>query len=662
MFKKLLLVIVFATCLLEMNAQKLELGKVSVKELQEKFNPDDTTANAAILYKKARTYFTYNRKEGFSTVHEYEFRIKIYKKEGLDWANYSVPYYVGYDGLNDDTVKFSNCVTYNLENGSIVKTKLNGEGKFKKDVNEYWNEASITMPNVKEGSVIEFKYTLKSENIVKFPTFDFQYDIPVNFIEYKTEVPQFFIYKPILIGYFKPESDMKVVTGYQNFDDENQHTVNLSFQQVNTVYSAYKVPAIRDERYVDNLDNYKSAVKYELEKTRFPDVPEKIYTLTWDDVAKTIFKEKDFGKQLTEHVYFEQDLKTILKDATTDTEKINAIFKFVQNKMNWNNEYSYYSDKGVKKAYEESTGNAAEINFILTSMLNYAGINANPVLTSTVSHGIPVYPNRTIFNYVVASAKVGDKHILLDATNKFTAPNILPFYALNWTGRLIRQEGTAEEINLVPKAASKEIYNMIASIDATGKVNGKFRVQKTDYKALYFRQKYGAASNDNYLEKLENDLGGIHITNYAVENKATDLSQPVIETFNFTSDNESEIIGDKIFLNPLLFFTETKNHFVQEKRELPIYFGYPTQEKYNITFEIPAGYAVESLPKNITIATPENVGLFSFKTIAADNKIQVSVTSEMNTALISADFYETLKEFCQKMIDKQNEKIILKKV
>jgi hypothetical protein len=433
---------------LEMNAQKLELGKVSVKELQEKFNPDDTTANAAILYKKARTYFTYNRKEGFSTVHEYEFRIKIYKKEGLDWANYSVPYYVGYDGLNDDTVKFSNCVTYNLENGSIVKTKLNGEGKFKKDVNEYWNEASITMPNVKEGSVIEFKYTLKSENIVKFPTFDFQYDIPVNFIEYKTEVPQFFIYKPILIGYFKPESDMKVVTGYQNFDDENQHTVNLSFQQVNTVYSAYKVPAIRDERYVDNLDNYKTAVKYELEKTRFPDVPEKIYTLTWDDVAKTIFKEKDFGKQLTEHVYFEQDLKTILKDATTDTEKINAIFKFVQNKMNWNNEYSYYSDKGVKKAYEESTGNAAEINFILTSMLNYAGINANPVLTSTVSHGIPVYPNRTIFNYVVASAKVGDKHILLDATNKFTAPNILPFYALNWTGRLIRQEGTAEEINI----------------------------------------------------------------------------------------------------------------------------------------------------------------------------------------------------------------------
>jgi hypothetical protein len=36
------------------------------------------------------------------------------------------------------------------------------------------------MPNVKVGSVIEFKYILKSENIVEFPAFNFQQDIPVN--------------------------------------------------------------------------------------------------------------------------------------------------------------------------------------------------------------------------------------------------------------------------------------------------------------------------------------------------------------------------------------------------------------------------------------------------------------------------------------------------
>ena len=48
------------------------------------------------------------------------------------------------------------------------------------------------MPNVKVGSVIEFKYILKSENIVKFPVFDNQYDIPVNYSEYITEIPEYF--------------------------------------------------------------------------------------------------------------------------------------------------------------------------------------------------------------------------------------------------------------------------------------------------------------------------------------------------------------------------------------------------------------------------------------------------------------------------------------
>lgn len=173
------------------NAQNFELGKVSIAELEEKVHPKDTTAVAALLFKKARTFFSYNLTNGFTVNHEYIYRIKIYKKEGLGWANFEVPYYVGYEDMNDESVKFSNGVTYNLENGTVIKTKLNNEGSFKKNVNEYWNQAIISMPNVKGGSVIEVRYILKSENIVKFPVFNIQYDIPVNYSEYRTEVPDF---------------------------------------------------------------------------------------------------------------------------------------------------------------------------------------------------------------------------------------------------------------------------------------------------------------------------------------------------------------------------------------------------------------------------------------------------------------------------------------
>jgi len=68
-----------------------------------------------------------------------------------------------------------------------------------------------------------------------------------------------------------------------------------------------------------------------------------------------------------------------------------AIFKHVQGRMNWDNKYGVYTDKGVKKAYESRTGNIAEINFILINMLNGAGIQANPVLVSTLDNGVPVF-------------------------------------------------------------------------------------------------------------------------------------------------------------------------------------------------------------------------------------------------------------------------------
>ena len=655
----LLLLVLFVT---ETNSQNFELGKVSNNELLEKLHPEDTTAVAAVLYKKAKTIFKYNLSRGFTVNHEYTYRIKIYKKEGLSWANFEVPYYVGYEDMNDESVKFSNVVTYNIEDGTVVKTKLNSEGSFKKNVNEYWNLATISMPNVKVGSVIEFKYILKSENIVKFPVYDNQYDIPINYSEYITEIPEIFIYKPVLKGYVKVKSDAKFVNGSQNYEDEYKRTASLKYRQINSSYVAENIPAIKEEDYVDNIRNYKSSIQNELERTRYPEQPVKDYSITWEGVAKTIFENKNFGKELNEQLYLIQDVKMILKNAVSDEEKLDVIFKFVQSKMNWNKEDGYFTEKGVKQAYLDKTGNVAEINFILIAMLKLAGINANPVLISTVEHGVPSFPSRTVFNYVIAAADFDGKQILLDATHKYTTQNILPLNVLNWTGRLIKQDGTSQEINLVPTIPSKVNYTLMTKINNLGHITGKFRVQKTAYEAYSFREKYANQNEENYLEKLENNLDGILINDYSVENRDTDMSKPVIETFTFTSENHCEIIGGKMFIDPLLFFTLKKNPFVQETRQMPIYFGYPKQEKYNINLEIPEGYAVESIPKSMKIASEDNVILFVMNSQVEGNKIQIIITKEINAAIMEAEYYSNLKDFFQKIIDKQNEKIVLKKI
>ncbi len=643
-------------------AQNYELGKVTIAELKEKVHPKDSSAPAAILFKKGRTYFGYNKDVGFYANHVCEVKIKIYKKEGLSWADQKVRFYIGYEKLNEDRLEFSEAVTYNLENGNIVKTKLDNQGTFKNKINQYWKEKTITLPNVKVGSVIEYKYVLRSENLGKFPDFDIQFNIPVDYFYYKTQIPEFYIYKPILIGGIPLETESKFTNGSQSFDNAYSQTSSFSYKQIETFYTGKDVPALKEEPYINNLENYRGSIQQELERVRLPDQPIKDYSLTWEGVAKTIFKDDSFGKQLNQASLFTDDLNKLLPNVEDKNERLNLIFTYVKNRMNWNEINSCYTEKGVEKAYKDQTGNVAEINFILINMLRAAGIEANPVLVSTIQNGLPVYPTRTGFNYVIAAAEIDGKRILLDASHKLTAPNILPLNVLNWKGRLIKKDGASEEIELDPIILSKEIYSLIVKIHPDGKMNGQGRIQHTDYDAYSFRVENNAKSEDAYLEKFENRLGGLSVSNYKIENQKSNLDQSVIETFSFDSSSRSDIIEGKIFVNPLLFFTQSKNPFNQEKRQMPVYFGYKNLEKFNFNIEIPQGYTVESLPKPVRIASEDKKMSFILNFSATENKIQIVSQKEINSSIFATEDYRMIKEFFQKMIVSQNEKIILKKI
>jgi hypothetical protein len=55
-----------------------------------------------------------------------------------------------------------------------------------------------------------------------------------------------------------------------------------------------------------------------------------------------------------------------------------------------------------------------------------------------------------------------------------------------------------------------------------------------------------------------------------------------------------------MFINPKLF-TKSRNPFVNGDRQMPIYFGYPKQEKYQITIVFLRGIGA-SVPAPIKIA------------------------------------------------------------
>ena len=664
---KLLIFLLFTTFIY---SQEYELGKVTIAQLEEKYHPKDTSAVAAILFEKGKTSFNYEEMNGFSTTTEVLVKIKIYKKEGFEWANRKIKHYI--DGKKE-TVSFSKGVTYNLVNGEIEKTKLKSSGEFTEKINNFWSETKIVMPNVKEGSIIEYAYIIKSPFISNFPEWSFQKNIPVNHSEYTTLIPEYFVYNTFTKGFSnikvtRNSDNRKMPYSYSYVDasragtaKSERVTTELQFVENSTNYIAEDVPALKEESFVNNIDNYSSSILHELSMTKYPNSPTKSYSSDWESVVKTIYDNEDFGGQLNKANFYEEDLNALLKDITTTEDKIITIFSYIKNRLNWNGYVGYYSDKGVKKAYQEKTGNTADINLLLVSMLNYAKLNASPILLSTRSNGIPIFPSRNGFNYVIAGVELSNGSVvLLDATNKNAIPNIIPENALNWFGRIVRKNGTSEMVDLYPKKVSLETISILAELKSDGSISGKQRKQLTDYNAFRFRSRHANRNHDDYVQELEKEHNFSAVENYEVTN-TNDLSKPIVETYSFSSNSMTDIIDSKIYITPMLFHQMDVNPFKAEERAYPIDFNFPSKDTYNFSIKIPEGYVVESKPETLNLNMNQNMVSFRYSVSENLGTIQLSCVIEVNSPIIESDYYPHLKELFNQIVLKQNEKIVLVK-
>ena len=294
-------------------------------------------------------------------------------------------------------------------------------------------------------------------------------------------------------------------------------------------------------------------------------------------------------------------------------------------------------------------------------MLQSAGLDASPVLVSTRSHGVPMFPTREGFNYVVASVQLDGKTVLFDASNKYTKPDLLPTRALNWFGKLIKKDGTFNTLNLLPEKVSKENTNMSVTLMEDGGLKGKLRKTYSDYDAYMFRNKNSSINEEDYLEKLENKNEGIEVSEYSIKNKST-IGKAIIESYAFNLDGQADVVGDKIYFSPLFHMVTEENPFNLEERNYPVDFTYPWQERYIINIVLPEGYEVISKPADINLVLIDNIGSFKYKIINTGKSLQVMVDFKINKAVISTEYYANLKELFKNSVEKQTEKVVLSKI
>nr|WP_232325372.1 hypothetical protein [Pedobacter panaciterrae] len=412
------------------------------------------------------------------------------------------------------------------------------------------------------------------------------------------------------------------------------------------------------------MEDYVSKVGFELSSITVPGQLYRDVTSTWPKIVKVLKEDENFGSFINRRSYSKTLLKDIIKTNTNQDTIVQLVFNYVKNNIKFNGDIGKYtSETNPKTIFEKKSGNSADINLSLLTLLLEAKINAFPILLSTRSNGAhPGFPMITQFNNVVVGAQIGEKTILLDATDKNHMPDMIAFDNLCHEGlKISLTDENAEWISLEDPTISRKNVNYILTLDGENKITGTMYLSTTNYEAFDRRSSYQSASNeDDFLKSYKNGKPGLGIKKYKIDN-LTNLNESLVESMDISIEDNVEEAGNLIYFTPLFYERTKENPFKLEERNFPVDFGHPTEETIRLNIEFPKEYQLDKVPKNEKIVLPEESASFTFMFANEPGKIVISSKILFKKSLYTPEEYHYLKELFKNIVRKQSEQIVLKK-
>jgi transglutaminase-like putative cysteine protease len=656
LMKKTLTIISFFLFSLTAYAQNFNFGAITYDDYEFDRKKLDSNANAIVLKEFGTASIQRDDNTGsLELIFEHHVKIKIYNKEGFKEANIIIPTYK--DDNREETISELKASTFNYIENNFVETVMDKKAIFTENRSKYTRLTKFTLPNLKEGSIIEYSYRLRSPRLFNFRTWEFQSDIPKVISEYLVYIPGIYNYNVSLRG-FQKLTDQKV--------ELSKECLRLSGAAIDCskiTYLMKNIPAFIEEDNMTAPSNFKSAIYFELSDVQNLNGGKTSYTKTWKDIDYELSSYKTLGDQMKRKDVFKELIPTITKGNTDDLEKAKAIYNYIKKQIKWNNYYGAYSEDNIKRALENRSGNVADINLSLISALSTAGLDAEAVMLSTRDNGTvnKLYPVMSDFNYLVAKVNIGDKSYLLDATEPLLPFGLLPLRCINDQGRVINLKKPSYWIDL--KASQKTVtsYILTGKMTTDGKIVGTLTTHTSGYAAYNKRRdilKY--SSPDEYVEKLDDRLTRIKILEHSISNLDS-VENSLIEKYEieFTVNDGSN--NNQFYFSPFFINTISKNPFNLNDRTYPVDLGAASDERIIINVTLPQKYQLVEKPKDMAIALPNAGGKYLLQTNLDENTISMSQVLQFNNAIYQPEEYLFLKEFYSKIIQNQKTEFLLKK-
>jgi transglutaminase-like putative cysteine protease len=641
----------------------VKFGKITVSDLQKTAYAVDSSASAVVLSDIGETEIDGNSKGWFSLISRRHKVVHILNKNGYHESNVEIPLYFVSD--NEEKLQGVKAVTYTLEGGKVVETKMDKSNVFTEKVSKNRMLKKFTLPNIKEGCIVEYEYTVVSDFIENLDPWYFQGRSPVLWTEFNFTVPEFFIYNFLSRGYeritIRDRSDHK-----GNFTLRDTRSAGAtdatSFSAGVTTYrwGMKNVPELKEESFTSSIQNHRSRMEFQLAGLAAPLTP-RTFRSTWQELTRGLLESEGFGVNLkTANNWMGDEVKPVFASVTSSTDKARKIFYYVRDNFSSTGYGGVFLQQSLKNVFKAKKGSVQELNLLLTAMLRYAGLEADPVILSTRSHGFVFEssPIITQFNYVIVQVRDGEKVYYLDASDSRLGFGQLAAMCFNGHARVVNEEATA--INLSADLLKESsLTQFIVNNDEKGNWGGSFTQINGVPGSYAKRRQYREQGRETFFSEMQKAFGFDVKFKEAKVDSLNNYEAPL----TIRGELEFTNSGDELlYINPMFGEGWRKNPFAAATRNYPVEMPYAIDETVVVTMEVPNGYVIDELPKQAVVKyDEEGKNFFEYRLTHSNNTISFRSRIKIERTMFMPDEYETLREFFNFVVTKQNEQIVFKK-
>lgn len=632
-----------AVSLLQAQEPDYRFGKVSEEELRMERYDRDPDAEAVILYEELRTYFLIGNQ--FTRMTDYFIRIKVLKAEGKEYADINLPYV-----FQRENYANLDAVAYNLVDGKIVKTPLKKQYLFREQVGDEQWMLKFSIPEVREGTVIEYRYRMNSDFVTYIPSVVVQHDIPTVRMKATVEIPEYLRFNVNTKGYLSINMRENTIAGRIAGTD-----VPYNVREITT--EGRDIPALKKEPFVWNRNEFRSMIDFELSQIAMPFSDVQNFSLTWKDVNEAL-AETDFNSNIRMGNPFKEETAAIVARNLAPRQTLHELLRLVQSHMKWDGKYRLMSSS-PRNAADKGTGNSAEINSVLMAAVKDAGFDVVPLLLNPRSRGrLPLaHPSFDGISTFILRVTLDDgKFAYLDGTDPDSDVDLLPTDLLVDRARIYGVSGDVGWCDLSRLAPGNTHINMTLGFDPELSVHGRITERYTNVPALRCSSAYSdARSEEEYVEALEEEHH-IRIDSLTINGlRSAHLTQ------EFTMTREPEAAGDFIYLNATIIPFLTENPFKSPERKYPVEFDNPASYTMQGVLRLPEGYVVEELPRAARFNAFDGDITCFYMAQATNGVIQFNMRFNQKRLIFLPEEYADLQAFYGAVVNMCNGKIVLRK-